>query len=127
MAPATVTGESGATSAVRGSSCPRPRTTVGHSGNSFVAFSDYAIWGDQILYPFGDARPGMGRIVKTDRRLRFEPDTRIFVEGEIDYTLDSGDVKRVHYERIGGADRVPPLRDVRRHAGLRHPPGRVRR
>ena len=35
---------------------PRPRTTVGHSGNSFVAFSDYAIWGDQILYPFGDAR-----------------------------------------------------------------------
>jgi len=80
---------------------PRPRTTVGHSGNSFVAFSDYAIWGDQILYPFGDARPGMGRIVKSDRRLRFEPGTNIFVEGEIDYTLDDGDVKRVHYERIG--------------------------
>jgi hypothetical protein len=80
---------------------PLPRTTVGHSGNSFVAFSDYAIWGDAVLYPFGDARPGTGRIVKTDRRLRFEPDTHIFVEGVIDYTLDSGEVKRVHYERIG--------------------------
>lgn len=80
---------------------PRPRTTVGHSGNSFVAFSDYAIWGDQIMYPFGDARPGMGRARVADRRLRFEPDTHIFVEGEVDYLLDDGDVKRVHYERVG--------------------------
>ncbi len=80
---------------------PRPRTTVGHSGNSFVAFSEYAIWGDSILYPFGDTRLGMGRIVKMDRKLRFEPDTRIFVEGIIDYTLDDGEVKRAHYERIG--------------------------
>jgi hypothetical protein len=40
-----------------------------------VAFADYAIWGDRIFYYFGDPRPGMGRVAKTERRLRFEPDT----------------------------------------------------
>ena len=43
----------------------------------------------------------MGRIVKTERRLRFEPDTQIFLEGIIDYTLETGEVKQVHYRRFG--------------------------
>ena len=38
---------------------------------------------------------------KPSRRLRFEPDTHIFVAGIVDYPLDTGEVKRVHYERIG--------------------------
>ena len=75
--------------------------SFGFSGNNFVAFADYAIWGDRIFYYFGDPRPGMGRVAKTERRLRFETDTHIFVEGVLDYTLTSGETHRVHYERIG--------------------------
>jgi hypothetical protein len=71
------------------------------SGNNFVAFEDFAIWHDRIFYRFGDRRPGMGRIVNTARRLRFEADTHIFTEGVIDYTLHDGQVKQLHYERFG--------------------------
>lgn len=74
---------------------------VGSSGFSFVEFQDFAIWGDRILYNFGDPRPGMGRIVQTARRLKFEPDTQIFLEGLVDYTLDTGAVKQLHFRRFG--------------------------
>ncbi|MFN0089767.1 MAG: hypothetical protein ACKVWR_05770 [Acidimicrobiales bacterium] len=77
------------------------RMHVGVSGNSFVAFSTFTIWGDRVFYPLGDPRRGMGRVVAVDRRLRFEPDTKVFVEGLVDYTLDTGEVKRLHWERIG--------------------------
>jgi hypothetical protein len=78
-----------------------PPASFGWSGNNFVAFADWALWHDRIFYPLGDPRPGLGKVVKTDRRLRFEPDTRIFVEGIIDYTLATGETRRLHYERIG--------------------------
>ncbi len=77
------------------------RLHVGVSGNAFVAFPSWTLWGDRVFYPFGDPRPGSGRVAKPSRRLRFEPDTNIFVEGVVDYTLDTGEVKQVHYERIG--------------------------
>ena len=77
------------------------RLHVGVSGNAFVAFPSWTLWGDRVFYRFGDRRPGAGRVAKPDRRLRFEPETKIFVEGVVDYALDSGEVKRVHYERIG--------------------------
>ena len=77
------------------------RLHVGVSGNAFVAFPSWMLWGDRVFYRFGDPRPGMGRVAKPSRRLRFEPDTHIFVEGIVDYTLDSGERKEVHYERIG--------------------------
>ena len=34
-------------------------------------------------------------------RLRFEPDTQIFTEGIVDYTLDTGEKRQLHYEKIG--------------------------
>jgi hypothetical protein len=71
------------------------------SGNNFVVFDDFAIWHDRVLYRFGDQRPAFGRIVNIDRRLRFEPETDIFVEGVIDYVFDTGEVKQLHYERLG--------------------------
>jgi hypothetical protein len=77
------------------------RLHVGVSGNAFVAFPSWKLWGDRVFYDFGDARPGMGRVAKPSRRLRFEPDTHIFTEGIVDYTLDSGERKQVHYRRIG--------------------------
>lgn len=77
------------------------RLHVGVSGNAFVAFPSWTLWGDRVFYRYGDPRPGSGRVGKPSRRLRFEPDTKVFVEGIVDYPLDSGEVKQVHYERIG--------------------------
>ena len=77
------------------------RLHVGTSGNAFVAFPSWTLWGDRVYHRFGDARPGAGRVARPERRLRFEPGTRIFIEGVVDYTLDTGETKRVHYERIG--------------------------
>lgn len=77
------------------------RMHVGVSGNSFVAFENFTIWGDKVFYRFGDPRPGAGRVVGADRRFRFEEDTKIFKAGVVDYTLDSGEVKRLEYERLG--------------------------
>jgi hypothetical protein len=77
------------------------RLHVGTSGNAFVAFPSWTLWGDRVFYPFGDPRPGSGKVAKPTRRLRFESDTRIFLEAVVDYTLDTGEVKQVHYKRIG--------------------------
>jgi len=78
------------------------RLHVGTNGNAFVPFTDWTLWGDRVYYPFGHSRKGATRVAKPDRRLRFEPDTQIFAEGIVDYRLDTGETKRLHYERIGG-------------------------
>lgn len=57
--------------------------------------------GEYCLIPLRRQPEGARQSGKIDRRLRFEDDTKIFVEGEIDYTLDSGEIKTVHYERLG--------------------------
>lgn len=74
---------------------------AGWIGGNWIAFKDFAIWGNIVLYRYGDARPGHGKVLRTERRLRFEEETHLFVEGEIDYTLDDGSVKRVHFQRLG--------------------------
>lgn len=73
----------------------------GWIGGNWIAFREFAIWGNTVLYHYGDPRPGMGKVVETKRRLRFEDDTRIFLEGLVDYTLDSGETKQVHFRRLG--------------------------
>jgi hypothetical protein len=80
---------------------PGRKLHAGWIGGNWVSFKDFAIWGNTILYNFGDPRPEMGKVVKTERRLRFEPDTQIFLEGIIDYTLQTGEVKQVYYRRLG--------------------------
>ena len=80
---------------------PGRKLHAGWIGGNWVPFKRFAIWGNTILYRFGDAHPEMGRIVKTERRLRFEPDTQIFLEGVIDYTLETGEVKTLRYRRFG--------------------------
>lgn len=74
---------------------------AGWIGGVWIAFSTFAIWGPIVLYPYGDSRSRCGKVRKVERRLRFEEETRIFLEGEIDFTLDTGEIKRVHFERIG--------------------------
>ncbi|WP_326837305.1 hypothetical protein VSH64_20825 [Amycolatopsis rhabdoformis] len=77
------------------------RLHVGVSGNAFVPFADWTLWGDRVYYPFGDSRPGATRVAKPTRRLRFDPDTDIFAEGIVEYRLGSGEVKELHYEHLG--------------------------
>lgn len=74
---------------------------AGWKGGVWVDFDDFAVWGPIVLYPFGDERPGMGKVVDVRRRLRFEPETRIFLEGEVDYTLADGTVRTARFERLG--------------------------
>ncbi len=77
------------------------RLHIGTSGNGFVAFRNWTLWGDSVFYRFGDERKGSAKVDKPNRRLRFEPDTRIFLEAVVDYRLSTGEQKTVHYERIG--------------------------
>ena len=74
---------------------------AGWIGGNWICFETFGIWGNQVLYNFGDKRRGMGKVRRTERRLRFEEGTHVFLEGEIDFTLDDGVVKRVRYERLG--------------------------
>lgn len=77
------------------------RHKAGWIGGNWITLGNISIWGNIVLYGFGDRRKGMGKVVDTARRLRFEEDTHIFREGEIDYTLDDGSIKRVHFRRLG--------------------------
>lgn len=77
------------------------RLHVGTNGNAFVPFADWTLWGDRVYYPFGHATPGATKVLKPTRRLRFDPETQVFVEGVVDYRLVTGETRQLHYERIG--------------------------
>ena len=77
------------------------RLHVGTNGNAFVQFPDWTLWGDRILYRYGDQRGGFDRVGKPTRWLRFEPDTHLFAEAVVEYPLAGGERRRVHYERLG--------------------------
>ncbi len=74
---------------------------AGWIGGNWIELADVAIWGNTVLYKYGDPRPGMGKVVRVERRLRFEEATRIFTEGEIDYFLSDGSRKCVTFRRLG--------------------------
>ncbi|QKS01877.1 hypothetical protein F9288_00850 [Sphingomonas sp. CL5.1] len=74
---------------------------AGWIGGVWIAFRDFAIWGPIVLYRYGDSRARYGKVRKVDRRFRFEPVTQVFAEAVIDFTLDNGDMKRVHFEKLG--------------------------
>jgi hypothetical protein len=73
----------------------------GWKGGIWIDLGDVAVWGKRVLYRLDDPRPGSGRVVEVHRRLRFEPDTRVFTEGLVDLTLDDGSNRRLHLERLG--------------------------
>jgi len=77
-----------------------PETLRSHFAQ-FVEFEDWSIWGIRGLYNLGDKRPGFARVVKSDNRLRFDPQTKHLVGGIVTNTFDTGEVKEVHYEQIG--------------------------
>ena len=67
----------------------------------WVEFSDWSIWLNSNLYPLGDERAGAGAYTTTDRHLKFEPETGLFVEGTITNVTESGETKELHYRRLG--------------------------
>lgn len=69
-------------------------------GGQWVEFRDWSIWGNRILYNFGDQRRGAGRILSQQRKLRFDPQSRVFVEGVVTNLLEDGRSVDVHYERM---------------------------
>jgi hypothetical protein len=83
--------------ALNGGRAHRP----GWKGGIWIDLHDVGVWGKQLLYGFDDDRPGSGRVREVSRRLRFEEDTRVFVEGVIDLTFDDGTRRSLHLERVG--------------------------
>ncbi len=67
----------------------------------WVEFEEYGIWGDHVLYRLGDGRRGSATLRDRRRRLRFEPDTRLLVAGEVDYVFEDGRVRTATFERLG--------------------------
>jgi hypothetical protein len=70
------------------------------SGGQWVEFKDWSIWGNRVLYNIGDPRPGAGQIIKQERKLKFDPESKVFEEGIVTNMLASGEVKEVHYKRL---------------------------
>ena len=70
-------------------------------GGQWVEFGDWSIWGGRVLYNLGDPRPGAGRIVRQQRRLRFHPQSHVFEGGIVTNTLANGEVKQLHWRRLG--------------------------
>ncbi len=71
-----------------------------HSGE-WVEFAEYGIWGDHVLYNLGDQRRGSDTLADRRYRLRFEPDTRLLLSGEVDYVFADGHERTVAFERLG--------------------------
>ncbi|HVV09307.1 hypothetical protein [Amycolatopsis sp.] len=83
--------------ALNGGRAHRP----GWKGGIWIDLHDVGLWGKKLLYGFDDPRPGHGAVRGIERRLRFEPDTHLFVEGLIDLTFDDGRRRSLHLRRLG--------------------------
>jgi hypothetical protein len=71
------------------------------TSGQWVEFKDWSVWGNRVLYNLGDARPGAGRIVKQEHRLRFHPESHLFEGGMVTNTLEGGEVRELRYRRLG--------------------------
>lgn len=67
----------------------------------WVDLGDVAIFGARVLAPRGAYEPSPVGIAGIERRLRFEPNTRQFLEGTIVNRLVDGRELTLHYRRIG--------------------------
>jgi hypothetical protein len=84
----------------RGHSVRQDGISTAPSGQ-WVEFGDWSVWLNRVLYNLGDARRGTGRIVKQENRLQFDPETHLFTGGIVANTLESGEVKELHFRRLG--------------------------
>jgi hypothetical protein len=73
----------------------------GWKGGIWIDLHDVGLWGKTLLYGIDDPRSGSGRVREIERRLRFEDDTNLFVEGIVDLTFDDGSHRQLHLERFG--------------------------
>lgn len=73
----------------------------GWKGGIWIDLHDVGLWGRKLLYRLDDPRPGSGSVRDVQRRLRFEPETHLFLEGIIELTFDDGTHRSLHLERLG--------------------------
>jgi hypothetical protein len=78
-----------------------PKGTSVLIGGQWVEFRDWSIWANRILYNLGDKRPGTGRIIRQERKLTFDAETCLFTGGVVRNTLEGGEVKELHFRRLG--------------------------
>ncbi len=71
-----------------------------HSGE-WVEFGDFGIWGDHVLYNIGDPRKASATLLGRTHRMRFEPETKLLVSGEVDLHFSSTETKTMTFERFG--------------------------
>jgi hypothetical protein len=72
----------------------------GWKGGIWVDLGDVGLWGKKVLYPFGDPHPRAAWVRDIHRRLRFEEDTKVFIEGLVDLTFNDGSTRHLHLERL---------------------------
>ncbi len=71
-----------------------------HSGE-WVEFEAFGVWGDHLLYNLGDPKRKSGTLARRVHRLRFEEDTHLLLEGEVDLVFADHSVKTMTFERRG--------------------------
>lgn len=65
-------------------------------------FKDWSLWINRVLYNIGDPRPGAGpRVLNREAKLKFDPESKVFLEGTVRFTLSNCEVKEVHFQRLG--------------------------
>jgi hypothetical protein len=69
-----------------------------HSGE-FVEFADWGIFADNVFYNVGDERRS-SPVRKAERRIRFDPETKMLLGGDAEILLNNGEVKKYSFERI---------------------------
>jgi len=66
----------------------------------WVEFKEFGLWGDVVLRNWDDPRPSV-HVVDFERRLRFDPVTKLFRSGTVTNYLDDGQELVLRYERLG--------------------------
>ncbi|WP_432841539.1 hypothetical protein [Dactylosporangium sp. CA-092794] len=68
--------------------------------SQYVEFGDWGIWAGRVFYDQGTGRPPAVDVVKIERQLRFDPETKDLIGGTFINHLETGEVKRVDYEQV---------------------------
>lgn len=71
--------------------------------SQYVEFDDWGVWSQRVFYQPGSDNPAAVDVVKLERFLRFDPQTKDMIGGTFVNHLATGEVKSVDYELVPGA------------------------
>lgn len=75
---------------------------------AFAVFDDWAVWVDHLVSHLGDSRSGPRELAGRRHRLRFEPETKLVLGGEVDLIERNGRTRTIEFERVD--DRIAFMR-----------------